>query len=82
MIIERPTCPACGSEHTRKIHGPSRYGPWMYMQRHGCVDCGRKFATLWQGEFFREYESRAEVKEKKPKKKTMQLSLPGMTCAS
>ena len=60
-MIERPTCPACGSEHTRKLHGPSRFGPWMYMQRHGCTECGKKFATLWQGDFFREYESMAEV---------------------
>lgn len=77
-MIERPVCPNCGSECTRKLHGPSRFGPWMYMQRHGCVDCGKKFATLWQGEFFREYESRAEVRERKRTKDTGQMMLPGM----
>lgn len=74
--IERPACPACGSDHTRKLHGPSRFGPWMYMQRHGCTECGKKFATLWQGQFFREYDSRAEVKAKKKKKDTGQMMLP------
>jgi hypothetical protein len=50
----------------------------MYMQRHGCVDFGKKFATLWQGELFREYESRAEVGAKARKKETGQMVLPGM----
>ena len=75
-MIERPTCPKCGSEHTRKMHGPSRMGTWLYIQRHGCVDCGQKFATLWQGEFFREYESRAEVRARKQKRDTGQMMLP------
>ena len=53
-------------------------GTWLYIQRHGCVDCGQKFATLWQGEFFREYESRAEVRARKQKRDTGQMMLPGM----
>ena len=61
--IERPSCPACGSEHTRKLNGPVRYGPWWFHQRHACLDCGKKFMTEWEGKFMRSYESRAEVKK-------------------
>jgi transposase-like protein len=79
-MIERPLCPECGSELTRKINGPVRYGPWLFHQRHTCLDCGRKFMTEWEGRFMRSYESREMVKARK--KSTGQMALPGMTCAS
>ena len=76
-MIERPLCPECGSELTRKINGPVRYGPWLFHQRHCCLDCGRKFITEWEGKFMRSYESREMVKARK--KSTGQMALPGMT---
>lgn len=76
-MIERPVCPNCQSETTRKLQGPVRYGPWLFHQRHICVDCGKKFMTEWEGKFMRSYESRVEVRERK-KKGTGQMALPGM----
>lgn len=75
-MIERPACPECGSELTRKINGPVRYGPWLFHQRHCCLECGRKFMTEWEGRFMRSYESREMVRARK--KSTGQMALPGM----
>ncbi len=77
-MIERPLCPECGSELTRKINGPYHFSCEYYHQRWICLNCNEKWIWEWEGRLLRTYKSRDVAKPMK-KKDTGQLSLPGMS---
>lgn len=76
-MIERPLCPNCGGELTRKSHGPCHFSASYFQQRWICVECHEKWIWEWEGRFLRTYESREVAKVKK--RDTGQMKLPGMT---
>ena len=80
-MIERPLCPGCGGELTRKISGPYQYSSVYFHQRWICIECNKKWVMEWEGRFLRTYESRDVAKQGK-RKDTGQMALPGMGVAS
>jgi transposase-like protein len=76
--IERPLCPDCGSDRTRKNNGPYHFSAVYIHQRWICRECNAKWIMEWEGRFFRKYESR-EVAKTMKKKDTGQMALPGMS---